>query len=86
MQMKVPELLAPAGDLDRMRTAFDYGADAVYAGQPRYSLRVRNNGFGMAKLAEGIAEAHRRGRKFFVASNISPHNARSKPTWPIWPR
>jgi putative protease len=78
MQIKVPELLAPAGDLDRMRTAFDYGADAVYAGQPRYSLRVRNNGFGMAELAEGIAEAHRRGRKFFVASNISPHNAKVK--------
>lgn len=78
MAMKVPELLAPAGDLDRMRTAFDYGADAVYAGQPRYSLRVRNNGFGMAKLAEGINEAHQRGKKFFVASNIAPHNSKVK--------
>ncbi|PKO50228.1 MAG: U32 family peptidase, partial [Betaproteobacteria bacterium HGW-Betaproteobacteria-21] len=39
------ELLAPAGSLDMMRTAFAYGADAVYAGQPRYSLRVRNNSF-----------------------------------------
>ncbi|CAG0982694.1 putative protease [Methylophilaceae bacterium] len=76
--MKIPELLAPAGDMDRMRTAFDYGADAVYAGQPRYSLRVRNNGFGMVQLAEGIAEAHRRGKKFFVASNISPHNTKVK--------
>ncbi len=76
--MKIPELLAPAGDLDRMRTAFDYGADAVYAGQPRYSLRVRNNGFGMVELAEGIAEAHQRGKKFFVASNIAPHNSKVK--------
>ena len=41
--LRRPELLAPAGSLDMMRTAFAYGADAVYAGQPRYSLRVRNN-------------------------------------------
>jgi hypothetical protein len=43
---KAPELLAPAGSLEMMRTAFDFGADAIYAGQPRYSLRVRNNEFG----------------------------------------
>lgn len=41
----VPELLSPAGSLKNMRYAFAYGADAVYAGQPRYSLRVRNNEF-----------------------------------------
>jgi putative protease len=76
--MMIPELLAPAGDLDRMRTAFDYGADAIYAGQPRYSLRARNNDFSMANLAIGIGEAHARGKKFFVASNISPHNAKVK--------
>ncbi len=40
-----PELLSPAGTLKNMRYAFAYGADAVYAGQPRYSLRVRNNEF-----------------------------------------
>ncbi len=76
--MKVPELLAPAGDLDRMRTAFDFGADAVYAGQPRYSLRARNNDFSMANIEIGINEAHSRGKKFFVASNILPHNAKIK--------
>ena len=76
--MNSPELLAPAGDLDRMRTAFDYGADAIYAGQPRYSLRARNNDFTMANLDIGIKEAHARGKKFFVASNISPHNAKVK--------
>ena len=76
--MKLPELLAPAGDLDRMRTAFDYGADAVYAGQPRYSLRVRENDFSMQNLEIGIKEAHARGKKFFVASNISPHNSKLK--------
>ena len=44
--MKTPELLAPAGSLQMLETAFDFGADAIYAGQPRYSLRVRNNDFG----------------------------------------
>ena len=75
--LKAPELLAPAGSLDMMQTAFDFGADAIYAGQPRYSLRVRNNEFGrMEKLGEGISEAHARGKKFFVVSNIIPHNAK----------
>ncbi len=76
--MKRPELLAPAGDLDRMRTAYDFGADAVYAGQPRYSLRARNNDFGMKQLSQGIEEAHARGKLFFVASNLMPHNAKVK--------
>ena len=74
---KAPELLAPAGSLDMMRTAFAFGADAIYAGQPRYSLRVRNNAFGtIAALKEGIDEAHARGKQFFVVSNIFPHNAK----------
>ena len=74
---KVPELLAPAGSLEMMRTAFDFGADAIYAGQPRYSLRVRNNAFGtIDKLKEGIDEAHARDKQFFVVSNIFPHNAK----------
>ena len=76
--MKSPELLLPAGTLKNMHYAFAYGADAVYAGQPRYSLRVRNNDFQLANLATGIAEAHRLGKKFFVASNILPHNAKVK--------
>lgn len=70
--MKLPELLAPAGDLDRMRTAYDYGADAVYAGQPRYSLRARNNDFTMANLEIGIKEAHARGKKFFCREQYFP--------------
>jgi U32 family peptidase len=75
---KTPELLLPAGDLDRMRTAYDFGADAVYAGQPRYSLRARNNDFKLENLQIGIAEARARGKKLFVASNISPHNTKVK--------
>lgn len=77
--MKSPELLLPAGGLERMRAAFDFGADAVYAGQPRYSLRARNNEFvRFEKMKEAIDEAHARGKKFFVASNILPHNSKLK--------
>ena len=72
-----PELLAPAGSLEMMRTAFAFGADAIYAGQPRYSLRVRNNEFGtIAALQQGIDEAHALGKQFFVVSNIFPRNAK----------
>ena len=76
--MRQPELLSPAGTLKNMKYAFAYGADAVYAGQPRYSLRVRNNDFNYQNLAEGIDIAHRLGKKFFVASNILPHNSKLK--------
>jgi putative protease len=75
--MSAPELLAPAGSLRMAQTAMDYGANAIYAGQPRYSLRVRNNEFGrIEKLAEGIALVHQRDGKFYVVSNIYPHNAK----------
>ena len=74
--VKRPELLAPAGTLRNMRYAFAYGADAVYAGLPRYSLRVRNNDFLHDNLAIGIAEAHEQGRQFFVAVNVMPHDAK----------
>jgi putative protease len=76
--MKAPELLLPAGTLDKMRAAYNYGADAVYAGQPRYSLRARNNDFKLEELGLGIAEAHARGKQFYVASNILPHNGKVK--------
>ena len=77
--LTAPELLLPAGSLAKMNAAFDYGADAVYAGQPRYSLRVRNNDFStLQALQEGIDGAHARGKQFFVASNIFAHNAKLK--------
>ncbi|WP_223116238.1 prephenate-dependent tRNA uridine(34) hydroxylase TrhP [Nitrincola alkalisediminis] len=76
--MRQPELLSPAGTLKNMKYAFAYGADAVYAGQPRYSLRVRNNDFNHDHLAQGISIAHQLGKKFFVASNILPHNSKLK--------
>lgn len=77
--MNSPELLSPAGSLKAMRYAFAYGADAVYAGQPRYSLRVRNNEFNdIDKLASAVDEAHAHGKQFFIASNVSPHNDKLK--------
>ena len=76
--MKQVELLSPAGTLRNMRDAFAYGADAAYAGQPRYSLRVRNNDFLAGNLAKGINEAHQQGKKFFLATNVIPHNAKVK--------
>ena len=77
--MKTPELLAPAGSLTMLNTAFDFGATAVYAGQPRYSLRVRNNDFGNIEvLREGIETAHAQGKNFYLVSNIFPHGAKTR--------
>jgi putative protease len=64
--------------IKNMRYAFAYGADAVYAGLPRYSLRVRNNDFRLPNLETGITEAHAQDKKFFVATNILPHTAKIK--------
>jgi putative protease len=69
------ELLLPAGRVKAMRYAFAYGADAVYIGQPRYSLRVRENEFSrVEKIAEAVEEAHGLGKLVYIASNLSPHN------------
>lgn len=73
--MKSVELLSPAGSIQNMEYAFAYGADAVYAGQPRYSLRVRENEFNkIENLARGVKIAHSLGKQFYIASNLSPHN------------
>ncbi len=76
---RAPELLAPAGTRAMMDSAFAFGADAVYAGQPRYSLRVRNNDFGnMTVLAEARQAARDLGKQFYLVSNIFPRNAKVK--------
>lgn len=72
------ELLSPAGTLKSQHYAMAFGADAVYAGLPRYSLRVRNNDFNIDNLSVGINAAHSQGKRFFVAVNIMPHGSKLK--------
>lgn len=75
--MKKVELLSPAGTLESLRYALAYGADAVYAGMPRYSLRARNNEFkNLSPLEEGISHTHALGKKFFLTVNLMPHNGK----------
>ncbi|MDO8459026.1 MAG: tRNA 5-hydroxyuridine modification protein YegQ [Burkholderiaceae bacterium] len=79
MTLRTPELLAPAGSLTMLETAMAFGATAVYAGQPRYSLRVRNNDFGNIEvLKQGVDRAHELGNKFYLVSNIFPHDNKIK--------
>ncbi len=68
------ELLAPAGSVEKMKYAFFYGADAVYAGVPDFSLRARINDFDWQSLKEGVEYAHKLGKKFYVTLNIYAHN------------
>ena len=70
-----PELLAPAGNLSKLKCAFHFGADAVYAGGKSFSLRAFADNFTEAELAEGISYAHARGKKVYAAVNIYARNA-----------
>ncbi|MBA4373840.1 MAG: peptidase U32 [Thermodesulfovibrio sp.] len=72
--MKRPELLAPAGDLEKLRTALHYGADAVYLGDSRFSLRGKAGNFGPGELGNAVRYAHDHGAKAYVTVNIFPHN------------
>jgi len=72
----IPELLSPAGNLEKLKYAFAYGADAVYAGVPRFSLRTRENDFRENSLKEGIRYAHKIKKKVYLTLNIYAHNAK----------
>lgn len=72
--MKKVELLAPAGDLDKLKIAVLYGADAVYLGGESFGLRKRSKNFTVEQIAEGVKFAHERGVKVYVTLNIIPHN------------
>lgn len=69
-----PEILAPAGDMDKLKTALAYGADAVYAGIPKFSLRTRETTFTTEGLKEAIEYVHKMGKKIYLTLNIFPHN------------
>lgn len=72
--MKKVELLAPAGDLQKLKIAVLYGADAVYLGGEAFGLRKRSKNFSIEQIAEGVEFAHERGVKVYVTLNIIPHN------------
>lgn len=71
---KRPELLAPAGDLEKLKIAVLYGADAVYIGGQQFGLRARAKNFTLTEMEEGIKFAHKNGAKVYVAANIFAHN------------
>ena len=67
------ELLAPAGDLEKLKIALLYGADAVYVGGQSFSLRARASNFSLDDIKEGVRFAHDLGKKVYVTTNIIPH-------------
>ena len=68
------EILAPAGSLERLKTAIVYGADAVYAGGEEFSLRAAAKNFSKDDLIEGIDFVRKYGKKIYITANIIPHN------------
>ena len=74
LNIKKPELLAPAGNLEKLKTAINFGADAVYLGGSRLNLRAFADNFTDEELKEGIKYAHDRGRKVHVTINVFPRN------------
>lgn len=69
-----PELLAPAGNLEKLKFAIRYGADAVYIGGQQYGLRSNADNFSFEQMREGVVYAKKHGAKVFVATNIFAHN------------
>ncbi len=80
------ELLAPAGNLEKLKLALYFGADAVYLGCKQFSLRASAGNFGEEDLAEGIAYAHARGKKVYVCTNIFAQNADMGALSALFPR
>lgn len=72
--MNKPEILAPAGNLDKLKIAINFGADAVYLGGTKLNLRAFANNFTNEQLKEGLEYAHARGKKVYVTLNVFPHN------------
>ncbi len=74
MKGKKPEILAPANSLEVLKTAVEYGADAVYIGGEMYGLRAKAKNFSAEDMKKGIEYAHGRGKKVYVTANITAHN------------
>lgn len=74
LNIKKPELLLPGGDLETLKTAIIYGADAVYIGGDLYGLRAKAKNFTMDEMKQGIEFAHEHGKKVYVTANITAHN------------
>lgn len=72
--MKKPEILAPAGSLDKLKIAVDFGADAVYIGGGKLNLRAFSDNFTNEEMAEAVKYCHDRGRKLYVTMNVFPRN------------
>ncbi len=72
--MKKVELLAPAGDMEKLKMAIRYGADAVYLGGEAFGLRTASKNFSIEDIKEGVKYAHDRGKRVYVTLNIVPHN------------
>ena len=72
--MKKPELLAPAGSMEKCKMALIYGADAVYLGGKNFGLRAFAGNFSLEEIGEAVAFAHTLGKKVYVTVNIFPHN------------
>lgn len=72
--MKTPELLAPAGNLEKLKAAINFGADAIYLGGSKLNLRAFADNFSNEELLEGIEFAHSKGKKVYVTLNVFPHN------------
>lgn len=74
-QVKIPELLAPAGNMEKLKMALHYGADAVYLGGEEFSLRNLADNFSIDGLADAVQYVHDKKKKVYLATNIFPHNA-----------
>lgn len=73
IKQKRIELLSPAGNLEKLKTAIDFGADAVYIGGKEFSLRARANNFELSDIEEGVQYAHAHQAKVYVTCNVLPH-------------
>ena len=72
--MKRVELLSPAGDLEKLKIAYLYGADACYIGGKEFSLRANANNFSLDEIKQAVDYAHKLNKKLYVTTNIVFHN------------